>query len=264
MSGRTRAIGLGLLVVVLYGAGALLSSSLSPLARRPLLDGFVPPAPYNWVRPPPELAASNVKPLPGMLRLRIGPDGSRGGFFATGDAQVSLVLPVAAFPAAPGADAVTVQIEPVDPSRVGTAPDDLIVTGNAYRISATYQPSNDRATLEKTIGVVMVYPDLGTVFNQHAVLVSPDGTDWTRAEPSRDQHATRQVQGRIRTLGYVAVAARPLPGGSGGRGSPGEGIPFSVVFIVAGIVLLVVGVFLMGGGRRPRPGARPPTSDPDE
>ena len=252
MSGRSRAIGLGFLVVGLYVVGASLSSHLSPLARRPLLDGFVPPAPYNWVRPPTELADSNIEPLPGMLRLRIGPDGSRGGFFATGDAQVSLILPVAAFPSAPGAEAVTVEIVPVDPSSVGPAPDARIVTGNAYRIRATYEPSNDRATLEKTIGVVMVYPDLATVFNQHVLLVSPDGTGWIRVEKSHDQHTTRQVDGRIRTLGYVAVAARPLPSLPGGQGSGEEGIPFSLVFIVAGIVLLVVGVFLMGGGRSGR------------
>ena len=262
MNGRARAIGLGLVVVVLYGAGAVLSSHLSPLARRPLLDGFVPPAPYNWVRPPPELAATNVTPLPGMLRLRIGPDGSRGGFFATGDAQASLILPVAAFPPAPGAEAVTVEILPVDPSSVGPAPDDRIVTGNAYLIRATYEPSNDQATLEKTIGVVMVYPDLATVFNQHVLLDSADGTGWTRVQRTRDQHATRQVEGRIHTLGYVAVAARPLPSVPGGQGSGGEGIPFSLVFIVAGIVLLVVGVFLMGGGRS-RPKDRVPPTDGD-
>jgi hypothetical protein len=262
VSRRARAFAFGLLVVLLYVGGAMVSSSLSPLARRPLLDGFVPPAPYNWVRPPPELAASNVTPLPGMLRLRMGPDGSRGGFFATDDAQVSLVLPVAAFPPAPGAEAVTVEILPVDPSSVGPAPGDRIVTGNAYRIRATYEPSNDPATLRKTIGVVMVYPDLVTVFNRHVLLVSPDGSVWTRVQETRDQHVTRQVQGRIRTVGYVAVAAGRLPSvGPDGRGPGQEGIPFSVVFIVAGIVLLVVGVFLMGGGRSRSGDRRPPVDE---
>lgn len=263
MNGRVRAIGLGLVVLVLYIVGASLSAHLSLLARRPLLDGFVPPAPYNWVDPPPELASSNVTPLPGMLRLRLGADGSRGGFFATGDAQVSLVLPVAAFPAASGARVVRVEIRPVDPSTVGAPPGDRIVTGNAYRIRATYEPTNAPATLEKTIGVVMVYPDLATVFNQHVLLVSADGTGWTRVEGSRDQHVTRQVQGRIRSLGFVAVAARRLPPGSNGQGSQGEGIPFSLIFIVVGIVLLVVGVFLMGGGRSGRSNrrARPDTDE---
>lgn len=152
----------------------------------------------------------------------------------------------------------------MDPARLGAAPADLVVTGNAYRIRATYEPSNDPATLGKTIGVVMVYPDLATVFNQHVVLVSPSGTGWTRVPVSRDQHATRQVQGRVGTLGYVAVAARRLPRGSNGQASQDEGIPFSVVFIVAGIVLLVVGVFLMGGGRRPEPGDRLPPAEEDE
>jgi hypothetical protein len=263
VSGRARAIGLGLVVLALYLAGAMFSAHLSLLARRPLLDGFVPPAPYNWVSPPPALAASNVRPLPGMLRLRIGPDGTRGGFFATGDAQVSLVLPVSAFPDARGARAVRVEIQPVDPSSLGPAPGDLTVTGNAYRIRATYEPSGDPANLEKTVGVVMVYPDLGTIYHQHVLLLSADGRAWTRVPGARDQHATRQVQGRIRSLGFVAVAARRLPSGSNGEGPQGEGIPFSLIFIVAGIVLLVVGVFLMGGGRA-GPSDRPSPADDEE
>ena len=262
MSDRARVIGLGLVVLALYVTGALLSSALSPLARRPMLDGTLPPAPYNWVNPPPELAGTNVAPLSGMLRVRLGPDGSRGGFFATGDAQASLVLPVAAFPPSPGADAVSIRIEPVDPATIGRPPGKLVVTGNAYRIHATYAPTSAAATQEKTLGIVLYYPDLATVFNQHVLLVSTDGTGWTRVEGSRDQHVTRQVQGRIRSLGFVAVAARRLPPGSNGQGSQGEGIPFSLIFIVAGIVLLVVGVFLMGGGRSGR-SDRPTPNNPE-
>jgi hypothetical protein len=85
----------------------------------------------------------------------------------------------------------------------------------------------------------MVYPDLVAVINRHGLVISEEGTGWTPVTTSRDQHATRQVEGRVRTLGYDSVVARPLPPGSNGQGS--QEIPLSAVFIVAGVVLLAVG-----------------------
>jgi hypothetical protein len=254
---------LGSLVVVLaiYLAGALVSAHLSPLARRPLLDGFVPPAPYNWVDPPPELADSNLAPSPGTARFPVGPTGSRGGFFSTPDAQVTLIVPAGAFPTRPGARAVIVRIQPIDPSPLGSAPSRLTVKGNAYLIRARYAPSDDPVErLDVPIRVIAVYPNLADDLGAHVLLLSRDGDRWTRSE-TRDRHATRQVDGRIATLGYVAVASRPLPSvGPGGKARAGEGIPFYVLFIVVGIVLLVVGVVL-GGRSGPSDRRPPPSSD---
>ncbi|HXQ57078.1 MAG TPA: hypothetical protein VOA19_14935 [Actinomycetes bacterium] len=62
-AGRSRLVLLvGVGIVVLYLAGAVVSGRASILARRPLLDGLAPPTPYRWVHPPAELAAGNKPP----------------------------------------------------------------------------------------------------------------------------------------------------------------------------------------------------------
>ena len=65
---RSRALGAGLAVVIVYAATAILSGHLSPLSSGPLLDGLAPPTAYRWVEPPPELAATNQKPTPAPSR----------------------------------------------------------------------------------------------------------------------------------------------------------------------------------------------------
>ena len=161
VSVRARALGWGVLIVALYVAGAIVSGHLSPLARRPLLDGFIPPAPYRWVDPPPELANSNLPPASGKTRILIGPQGSAAAFFATDDAQVTLNVPKGAFPARPGNDAVVVTIEPVDPASVGALPGRLSVKGNVYLIAAAYRPTGDRAQrLDASMVAILTYPSL--------------------------------------------------------------------------------------------------------
>src|SRR5205814_170358 len=54
-----RARAAGLVVIAAYVGGAVLSGHLSPFARRPLFDGVITSHPYNWVHPPPALAATN-------------------------------------------------------------------------------------------------------------------------------------------------------------------------------------------------------------
>jgi len=44
---RSRALGAGVAIALVYTATAVLSADLSPLARRPLLDGFAPPPPLT-------------------------------------------------------------------------------------------------------------------------------------------------------------------------------------------------------------------------
>jgi hypothetical protein len=247
VSVRARALGWGLLIVALYVAGAIVSGHLSPLARRPLLDGFIPPAPYRWVDPPPELANSNLPPASGKTRIPIGPQGSAVAFFATEDAQVTLNVPKDAFPARPGSDAVVVTIEPVDPASVGALPGRLSVKGNVYLIAATLRPTGDRAQrLDASIVAILTYPTLSDDLGDHTLVVSPDGKGWKRIK-TQDQHATKQVTGRLRSLGYLGVASAPPPSsGPGGITPPAEGIPLSMIAVVVGAALLIAGMFLMG------------------
>jgi len=93
---RSRALGAGLAIALVYAVSALWSGHLSPLARRPLLDGLAPPTAYRWVRPPPELAATNQKPTPGTFTVELGNDGSKTAVVTTDDAQVRHAVAVAA------------------------------------------------------------------------------------------------------------------------------------------------------------------------
>jgi hypothetical protein len=247
VSARGRALGWGLVIVALYVAGGIVSGHLSPLARRPLLDGFVPPAPYRWVDPPPELANSNLPPASGTTRIPFGPKGSEAAFFATDDAQVTLNVPKGAFPARPGRKAVEMTIEPVDPASVGSPSGRLSVTGNVYLIRATYQPTGDLAQrLDASIVAIVSYPSLSNDLGNHRLVISPNGQRWERIK-THDQHVTKQVNGRLRSLGYLAVASAPLPSaGPGGGTSPGEGIPLAIIAVMVGAALLLAGMFLIG------------------
>jgi hypothetical protein len=256
VNARRRALAWGILIVSLYVAGGMLSGHLSPLARRPLLDGIIPPLPYRWVSPPPELADSNLPPASGRSRIPMGAKGSQPAFMATDDAQVTLNAPKGAIPAHAGAEAVVMTIEPVDPAAVGGLPGHLTIKGNVYVIAATYQPGGDRVRrLAAPIVAIVTYPALTNDLGNHTLLVSPDGKRWTQIE-THDQHATKQVNGRLPSLGYLAVASAPLsPAGSDGVIPSGEGgIPLSILAVVAGSVLLIVGVFILGRGSDGRGG----------
>lgn len=249
MSGRKRALAWGIVIVSLYVAGGVLSGHLSPLARRPLLDGIIPPLPYRWVSPPPELADSNLPPASGESRIPIGPRGSRPAFMATDDAQVTLNAPKGAIPVHTGSEVAVVTIEPVDPASVGAPPGHLTIKGNVYSIDATYQPDGDRVRrLDAPIVAIVTYPALTNDLGAHTLLVSPDGKRWTQIE-THDQHATKQVSGRLPSLGYLAVASAPLSPAGDGLTPPSQGgVPLSILAVVIGSVLLIVGVFILGRG----------------
>jgi hypothetical protein len=233
----------GVGMVVLYLAGAAVSGRASILARRPLLDGLAPPAPYRWVTPPSDLAASNKAPASTRFTVELGADGSRLGAFSTGDGQVNLVLSEGAVPARSGQKGVEVSIDPVDPASLGPVPAGLVAAGNAYRIQASYQPSGAQVeALGGQSSVGLVYPLLATAVADpggHQVLSSADGQAW-EALQSTDTPGTHQVSARLARTGYVLVGVPPSQGGSGGDPRNrilllGSGI--AAVIVVAALVL---------------------------
>src|SRR5205823_5186114 len=125
-------------IAMAYVAGATLSGHLSPLARRPVLDGFASAPPYRWVSPPPGFVSGNETPTDGSARLQLHANGSVGGAVSTRDLQVTVILKDKAFPPMQGATGVDVVIEPFDPGKLGALPADLATIGNAYRIRASY------------------------------------------------------------------------------------------------------------------------------
>jgi len=232
-------LAIGITVVAVYVATAWFSGQLSPVARRPLLDGLVPPAPYRWVDPPPELASTNVEPTPVTTVVELGNRGSETAIVSTDDAQVTLVLPRGAFGTAPERQGVRVRIEPLSPDAVEPPEPPLRILGNVHRLRGNYIPSGDAAPFQ-SVGarVVLVYPFISTDHWQHAVIVSADGESWTAVE-TNDFRAIQQADGPIDALGYVAVAQ------TGTRAStaptPDGGVDVATVAIIAGLVALAAG-----------------------
>jgi hypothetical protein len=233
---RSRVLGAGLAVVLVYAATAILSGHLSPLSRRPLLDGLAPPTAYRWVEPPPELAATNQEPTPGTFTVKLGNDGSKTAVFTTDDAQVTVILPEGSFAEAEGQRTVEVTIEPL----AGTTahPDDpLHVVGNVYLVEATYQPSGDAAKLANPASVVIVYPLLANDHGSHAIIWSRSGERWKALETD-DLPSIQQAGADVDELGYLSVAGQPAsPTGSG---TSGGGSSVATIAIVAGLIVLAV------------------------
>lgn len=233
-------------VLAAYLGGAVLSGRLSPLARRPLLDGLAPPPSYRWVHPPPEFASGNKPPSSGHATIRLGPNGSEVSASGTDDGQVSLVLDQGAVPPAAGQQSVAITIDPLDPAKLAPVPAGLIAAGNAYRIQARYQPSGKPAQITKG-QVAMVYPLLSVPVASpfdYVVLTSPDGRAWTR-QKSTTQPGSHQVSASFAGAGYFLVAVPP------GTASTSSGlnrrvlILLLVAVIYAIIMVIVVGRWLM-------------------
>lgn len=236
MSSRARGVAVCVALTVVYAAGALLTGHLSPLARRPLLDGLAPPTAYRWVEPPPELASTNKQPTPLSLRVGLKTKGSATAVPTTDDAQVTLILPEGAFAAAEGQRSVEVSIEPVGPSTLSPPDAPLHIIGNVYALDATYAPSGNKAKLQVLSTVVLVYPLLANDHGAHTVLWSRNGTTW---EPLKtdDLPSIQQAGGDLTDLGYVAVAGRPASPTAGGSSGVGSS---ATIAIVAGLVVLAV------------------------
>jgi hypothetical protein len=243
VSTRARALGAGIALAIVYGASAVLSGHLSPLARRPLLDGLAPPTAYRWVEPPPELAATNQEPTPLSLQVALKNNGSETAVATTDDAQVTVILPRGAFGDAEGQRGVEVTVEPVAPLSVSAPDAPLHVVGNVYRLSAAYTPSGTRAALQVLSTVVLVYPLLANDHGAHTVIWSHDGKAWKPIETD-DLPSIQQAGGDLTEFGYVAVAGRPASPTAGGSGGSGSSV--ATIAIVAGLVVLaLVAAFLL-------------------
>jgi hypothetical protein len=169
----------------------------------PLFDGFGPPAPYQWVNPPPEAAANNQPPLPGAGEISLeGP--TQNFFVTTEDGQGSLSGTSDQWERPPRQQAVEVTLTPLDPATLGPAPRGLQFDGNAYEVQASYKPSGDEATLSgNKVQMILRYP------RRSSVVLRWDGTAWQRLT-SFVIRPSLQVYAEIEELGTF-VAAGPPP-----------------------------------------------------
>ena len=262
MTGSRRALAAGVAVTALYLLMAVVSGRLSPLARRPLLDGFAPPPPYRWVRPPPSLASTNEKPSVGRFTIALGTGGSEAGVFSTDDSQASLALGQGAIVRSADDRSVLLRILPLAPAAGASIPDEMALSGNVYRF-ATYRPSGSPVSALQSAGqLVLAYPAAAdALLHRHTLLRSDDGRTW-KALQSIDSIGQQLVQGNVNELGYFAVGqAKP--------GTPRHTSTGTIVYrviVIAGIAIVVAAVGIAElrirrrrrRSRRPRPRKRPP------
>jgi hypothetical protein len=241
----------GTCAVGIFLAGAALSGWLSPLARRPLLDGLSAPPPYNYVSPPPE-AQSRRQPASGTFDVRLTPAGSKADVFATGDVQFTLVAERGMAAPGDGDARVVLEVEPLDPATTGRMQDDLEPQGNVYRLRGSYEPSGRALRrFSAPSQVILAYPAQPGAHQVHTLLFSSDGGRWEPLK-STDVPNLQQVGADIRGPGYVVVAAPPPVGlAPSPNGGGGGGVPVVVWVVLASVALIGLGLatrFLSRGG----------------
>jgi hypothetical protein len=168
---------------------------------------------------------------------------------ATTDIQASLKLPAGAFPSRRGQTAVSVRIEPL-PGPASPDPLEASVLGNAYRYTATYQPSGETVTSlagPAVIGMIFPSPEL----ELHAfIITSPDGARWERRPSTLSSTGSGYAQAHVRSLGTFAVA---IVGDSPYGDVPADGgAGFPWWALAVGVLILAIGAFAPLPGRRRR------------
>jgi len=193
------ALALGLL------AAALLHSKSAP----PVFDGIiVPPEPYRWVSPPPNLAAGNKPPLPGEVTLPIQNGQVAGGGPQTGDNQVIMFFGPGAFRAPSGSQSVKCTIVPLNSPPA--APTGVDIRGNVYRINCVAEPGDAPVSVAAIVHLTMRFPPGAFKEIQYN-----DGSGWralpTLRAPGGDPYASVNAHG----FGdYAATAPTGAPGDS--------------------------------------------------
>ena len=239
-----RALALGLVAIAAYAALAAWSGALSPLARRPMLDGIGPNAPYRWVAPPPDLASTNQPPEGGTFAVKLTHTGSEPGVFFTGDAQVTLVLDADAFVPQGDDRTVRLDVEPLDPADFADPASGLTAFGNVVRIRASYQPSGTEVSrLDRSMSVLLVYPVTPTFHAlSHGIQLSTnDGDRWAPLQ-SNDSLATQQVEARTQRLGLIVVAGEPVPFTASPSSTGGGGGSSTLAILLGGLAVIAAAV----------------------
>ncbi len=236
-----RRLAWGGLAAVLYLASALWTArGLLPV--RVLYDGFVPPPPYRWVRPPAALAAENQSPQGGAGSIALTAGGSEYASVATGDGQAVIIFPLDGIAPSGGESAARITLLPVDPAMINSAPSGLRFDGNAYRIEGAYVNARRPVMLRKPVTIVLRYPSTGT-----RVLRST-GPAWTVLR-STAYHMSLQTVAESDRLGIFAAGAS-----LGGPAAFLAGLSRSALLVLWTALALVLGLLLRYRVRRRAPG----------
>ena len=145
----------------------------------PVFDGIVvPPSPYHWESPPPELRSGNVQPSGGESTFPVHNGQVSGGSLQTGDAQVVIYFGVGFLNASSSAQSVRCTVTPL--ASPPAPPPGTQIRGNVYRFQCVEQPSGAALTPHGSFRLTMRYPT--GPFKQ---IDYYDGTSWHPLETTQ-------------------------------------------------------------------------------
>jgi hypothetical protein len=233
---------IGLIIATAYLLVGALSFRSGLLPRAPVLDGLQPPAPYQWVKPPPDRAKDNKPPSGATGTIQLTSIGSAGSL-STPDNQASIIFDSNSVPVPPGQTSVRATITPLDPATVGPPPPGgYHYDSNAYRFDATYEPSGQPLT-KLTVTIVLSFATSA----DHIFHWNGSGWDPLDTTPS----AQNQLFAPANSLGtFVTAGTKVAP-------PPKQASPVILVLEVAApfVVIAVVLIVVLGRrrGKRSRP-----------
>ena len=127
------------------------------MAAPPVYDGIiVPPEPYRWESPPPNLASGNKPPLPGETTLPVLNGQVAGGGVQTADNQVVIYFGPGAFKAPAGAAGAKCTIVPE--RNPPAPPAGVEIRGNVYRIGCVGEPGGGPVTVVSAYHLTLRFP----------------------------------------------------------------------------------------------------------
>jgi hypothetical protein len=220
------------------------------MAAPPVYDGIsVPPEPYRWESPPPNVAAGNKPPLPGETTLPVQNGQVAGGGVQTGDNQVVIYFGPGAFKAPAGATGVKCSVVPE--SNPPAPPTGVEIRGNVYRVGCVGEPGGGPVTVVSNYHLTMRFPP--GAFKQ---IQYHDGSGWralpTLISPGGDPYAS------VNAPGFGAYAATAPSGAPGPSIFSDLGRYLEFYGILAFVILFgAIAVFQEIRRRRHRAPARP-------
>lgn len=231
---RTRGAGVAALLLGLVAALFLHGRFAAP----PVYDGIiVPPAPYRFESPPPNLRSGNQPPLGGEATFPVQNGQVPGGGVQTGDNQVIIFFGPGFFKAPAGATSVKCSIEP--DANPPTAPAGQDIRGNVYRIACVGEPGGGPVEVASTYHLTLRLPP-GPANDIRYY----DGQNWsnltTLFAPGGDPYASVNAPG----FGEYAAMARTGAQGSGGSifstlGRYAEFYGILALVIIFGVIAVV-------------------------
>ncbi len=227
-------------IAVVYVVVAALTSALSGRPTLPLFEAGVPSAPYQWVAPPCDFRTGNVVPAPTSVTIPMNAQGNEIGNLTQANSQVVVTPQAGVIPPHAGARSVTLRLVPLAPSTVHGLPGHLVVDGNPYRLTVTYDDGTPLTAFVKPVDYLIRAPTLadGGVYMQPTA-----GGPW-RKQTTFPSPQPNHYPFETTVIGtFVAVTNEPVFQGVCSHGS-GSGSPVAAILIALGAAALIVAVVL--------------------